>query len=159
MEREGSDGEGADEIFHVGRHQAEEGSEIPGGDHGGGTVGTDLQKRRRFDHVQAVSQKFGIVQDPEEGLRLWVAENGEPDKRDAEHLPALRKQPLEEFPDSPADDEIRLDLPEFTGELVIHSQDVRIIMGFPSVGGTGPRIMIDAASPGLPNLRRFPGGF
>jgi hypothetical protein len=137
---EGGDGQGAEEVFHVGRHQTEEGPEIPACEKRVRNIRENFEKRRRGDDIDPIPQDIGFTEELEERLRLRPAKEGEPDEGDTERLFAPRKQPLEELPDSPADGKIRLDSPEFAGDLFIGFQDIRIVHGgFLSAGPPSAR--------------------
>jgi len=47
VEGKGGDGQGAEEVFHVGRHQAEEGPEIPACEKRVRNIRENFEKRRR----------------------------------------------------------------------------------------------------------------
>ena len=137
---EGGDGHGAEEVFHVGRHQTEEGSEIPACQKRVRNIRENFEKRRRGDDIDPIPQDIGFPEELEERLCLRYAKEGEPDEGDAERLFAPPKQPLEELPDSPADGKIRLDSPEFPGDLVIGFPNIRIVHGgFLSAGPPSAR--------------------
>ena len=97
---EGGDGQGAEEVFHVGRHQTEKGSEISAHEERMRKIRDNFEKRCRGDDIDPIPQDIGFPQELEERLRLRPAKEGEPDEGDAERLFAPPKQPLEELPDS-----------------------------------------------------------
>ena len=73
---EGGDGQRAEEVFHVGRHQTKKGSEIPACQKRVRNIRENFEKRRRGDDIDPIPQDIGFPEEFEERLRLRPAEEG-----------------------------------------------------------------------------------